>query len=144
MRDIRCNLTSEEQKEAWSEFKQLRNKINNAKKNEEHKYKKNKISESLNNPAATWSTAKSFMNWKTSGTPHQLEVNNVLETKASGIARIMSDFFINKVRNLRDAMEPVPENLEECTNIMNAKDCSLRLQHTTIESVEKLLQCRST
>ena len=42
MRDISCNLTSEEQKEAWSEIKKLRNKINNAKKNEEHKYKINK------------------------------------------------------------------------------------------------------
>ena len=42
MRDLSYNLASEEQREAWSEFKQIRNKINDTKKNEEHKFKKNK------------------------------------------------------------------------------------------------------
>ena len=74
MRDLSNNSTSDEQKLAWDKFKEVRNKINNAKKNEEHKYKKAKIAASLGNPAATWSTAKSFMNWKPSGTPEQLEV----------------------------------------------------------------------
>ena len=140
IRDISCNTVSEEQKEAWAEFKQLRNKINNTKKNEEHIFKKTKISGSLDNPAATWGMAKMFMNWKSNGTPHQLEVDNVLETKASGIAKIMNDFFINKVRAIRDAMVAVPENLEECNNVMEGKECSLTLQHTSIETVEKLLR----
>ena len=74
MRDLSNNSTSDEQKLAWDKFKEVRNKINNAKKNEEHKYEKAKIAASLGNPAATWSTAKSFMNWKPSGTPEQLEV----------------------------------------------------------------------
>ena len=36
------------------------------------------------------------MNWKTSGNPHQLEVNIVLETEDSGIAKILSDSFYQK------------------------------------------------
>ena len=70
MRDIMwTGYVSDEQKEAWSKFKILRNKINNSKKNEEINFKKRKISANLDNPAAIWSTAKSFMNWKSPGTP---------------------------------------------------------------------------
>ena len=140
IRDSNFGPVSEEQREAWKEFKILRNRINNTKKNEEYNFKKSKIEENLSNPAATWSTAKSFMEWRSAGTPSQLEVNNVLETKAHRIARIMNDYFIDKVRKIRDNMAAVPENLTECLRIMLGKGCSLSLQHTSLETVRKLLK----
>ena len=84
---------------------------------------------------ATWSIVKSFMNWKTCGTPDQLEVNNQLVTKAADIAKIMSEYLINKVKTIRHNMVAVPENLNECSNIMKGKSCSLSLQHTTVKTV---------
>ena len=141
MRDISCaGNVSDEQKEAWSQFKILRNKINNLKKNEEIKFKKQKISENLSNPATVWSTAKSFMNWKSPGTPQQLEVNGNLETKASGIASIMNNFFIKKVKRIRENIAPVHENLEDCTKVMIDKRCDLKLQHVSIKTIEKIIQ----
>ena len=144
MRDIRNNIISNDQIEAWAQFKDKRNKINNAKKNEEHNFKKNKVTKSLGNSEATWSTVKSFMNWKSSGTPDQLEVNNKLVTNAAGIANIMGEYFINKVKTIRDKMVAVPENLDECSKIMRNKNCSLSLQHTSVKTVEKLLQSLKT
>ena len=139
-RDISSNHVSEEQQKVWKEFKSLRNKINNTKKNEEHNFKKKKISENLENPSATWSTAKSFMDWKSVGTPHQLEVNNVLETKSSRIATIMNDYFIGKVQTIRNNMVAAQENLTECLRLMVGKRCSLSIQHVSVDAVRKLLK----
>ena len=131
---------SEEQQEAWKEFKKARNKINNKKKQEEIHFKSAKISEDLDSPSKVWSTAKSFMGWKTTGTPSQLEINNSLETKASNIARLMNTFFIDKVLKIRNEMQKVPEKLGECFNIMSGKDCKLDLDHVTVGTVKKLLK----
>ena len=51
--------------EAWSIFKQYRNKINNCKKNEEKLFKYEKMAENLDSAEQTWKTAKLFMDWKT-------------------------------------------------------------------------------
>ena len=68
------DVVSAEQQVAWAEYKKLRNKINNTKKNEENKFKADKISSDLDSPSKVWATAKSFMGWKTTGTPAQLEL----------------------------------------------------------------------
>ena len=140
LRDQNRDMVSEEQQDAWIQFKQLRNKINNKTRNEEHTFIKEKISTSLDSPSATWSTAKTFMDWKSTGTPHQLEVNNVLETKACRIAKLMNEFFIEKVRTIRDSMAAAPENLSQCLKLMVGKSCSLTLNHVTKDTVKKLLK----
>ena len=131
---------SEEQQSAWNEFKKLRNKVNNKKKQEEKKFKSAKISEDLESPSRVWATAKSFMGWKSTGTPSQLEVNNRLETKASNIAKLMNEFFIEKVLQIRNGLREVPERLGECIRIMRGKKCSLDLTHVTVDTVRKLLK----
>ena len=65
------NEASEEEMEAWSQYRKHRNLVTNKKKNDEYKYKKEKVVENLENPASTWSTVKTFMNWKSTGTPSQ-------------------------------------------------------------------------
>ena len=80
------------------------------------------------------------MEWKTTGTPKQLEIENSLVTKAGQIARHMNNFFINKVRNIRSNLTRAAENLTVCENIMEGKECSLSLNHVTVEKVKKLLK----
>ena len=109
---------SPEQVEAWVQYKKFRNKINNRKKNEEHVYKSMKITENLESPSKTWKTAKMFMNWKTTGSPHQLEVNGRLITSSGQIASVMNDFFIDKVRRIRGVMAESVENFTASTRIM--------------------------
>ena len=130
---------SEEQRNVWNEFKKFRNKVNNLKKNEEKNYKSEKVSEDLDSPSKVWRTAKNFMGWKTNGTPHQLEVNGKLVTKASTIAKLMNEFFIEKVQLIRRGLRRVSEKLEECRRIMMGKKCSLKLSHVSVETVRKLL-----
>ena len=128
---------SEEQRSAWKEFKKLRNKINNRKKQDENKYKSSKISEDLDSPNKVWAHAKSFMGWKTTGTPHQIEVDNKLVTKASSIAKLMNEFFIDKVLKIRTVLRKVSEKLEHCKDIMVEKRCSIDAKHVTVDTVKK-------
>ena len=80
------------------------------------------------------------MGRKTTGTPAQLEVNNKLEAKASRIAKIMNNFFIQKVLNIRSGLRKLPEWYEGCKATMEGKTCSLELGHTTVDAVRKLLK----
>ena len=86
---------------ACSTYETYRNKINNRKKYEENDYKKEKIAIDLSDPAKMWRTTKQFMNWKSVGTPSQLEVDNKLVTSAIKIADIMNNFFIDKVKDIK-------------------------------------------
>ena len=134
------NFVSAEQQAAWTDYKRLRNKINNTKKNEENRYKSEKINENLDSPSRVWSTSKSFMGWGSPGTPSQLEVNNKLEGRASKIAEIMNNYFIQKVVRIRSSLRVVPEWYQACRNVMVGKNCSLGLQHVTVAEVKKILK----
>ena len=133
------NEATEEQVAAWNNFKKLRNKVNNKKKQDEKVYKSGKIDEAMESPAKVWSTAKNFMGWKSTGTPNQLEVDNTLITKATTIATIMNNFFIDKVLLIRRGMRRVPEKLGECLKIMREKKCSLTVTPVSVETVRKML-----
>ena len=97
-------LATAEQYQAWGEYKKLRNKINNLKGTEENEFKKKKIEDNIKDTAKVWRFTKMFMNWKSTGSPSQLEENGVLITSARSIAQIMNNFFIDKVRYIRQNM----------------------------------------
>ena len=128
------------QVEAWTQYKIFRNRINNRKKNEEQVYKTEKITENLDSASKTWKTAKMFMDWKTTGTPHQIEVSGRLVTSARQIATFMNEFFIDKVQRIRGAMAPSVHNFSACTRIMSNKHAKLSLKHVSLEQVKKLLK----
>ena len=102
-------------------FKQLRNRINNRKKFEANYYKKEKMRNNLDDPAKMWKTSKEIMQWKSPGSPTQIEVENQLITSSKSIAEQMNLFFIEKVNKLRAAMEDKPHNLSICRKIMAKK-----------------------
>ena len=126
---------------AWAEYRALRNTINNRLKHEEKRFKEEKIRESLGSSAETWKTAKMFMNWNSSaGPPSQLTVGGKLITKAANIASEMNEFFIQKVKLIRDGIGYVPNNLSKCLASMQGKRCSLRLTQVSVGKVNKLLK----
>ena len=131
---------SPEQVEAWVQYKTFRNTVNNRKKVEEKLFKTEKICENLDSATKTWKTAKMFMNWKTTGTPHQIEVGGRLITKAKLIATYMNEFFIEKVQIIRAAMVETLENLSICRKIMKNKNTNLRLNNVSVEKIRKLLK----
>ena len=76
------------------------------------------MSKNLGNPSSMWNTSKQFVNWKSPGSPSQLEVNNELVTSASKIAEYMNNFFIDKVTEIISKRRNVSPNLNHCTTAM--------------------------
>ena len=77
------------------------------------------MAEVADSPDIVWKSAKSFMRWKSKGTPSQLNIANKLVTSAKLIAQSMNEFVINKVRIIREGMESVPFNFNKVNEIMN-------------------------
>ena len=84
--------------------------------------------------------AKSFMNWKSTGSPHQLVVNNVLITKAFEVAITMNTFFYNKVQDIRKNIVTRIWTNEACKKVMQNKDCSLSLQFPSKYEILQILK----
>ena len=95
------NIACPAQIQAWAQYKNFQNTINNRKKVEERNYKSNKMAEVADNPELVWKSAKAFMGWKSTGIPTQLKVGGVLFTSAKKIAELMNEFFLNKVQTIR-------------------------------------------
>ena len=93
------NEATGKEKEVWQEYRKVRNKINNAKKNDEVKYKKERVEENLGNTSGMWKSVKTFMDWKSNGSPSQISKDNVLYTKAGEVAVIMNEFFVEKIES---------------------------------------------
>ena len=134
----------EEQREAWQQFKHYRNKLNNKKKYDERDFKRKKSEEVSTSSEKTWKCTKSFMSWKSLGTPSQLVVGYSLVTKASDIAEYMNDFFITKVKNIRTGMREVAWQNTACKKIMEEKTCKLSMTHVSVGKVRSLLKSLSS
>ena len=131
---------SDDEIEAWEEHRKLRNKVNNAKKNDENKYKKAKVEENVENIASLWGTVKTFMNWKSTGTPSQIVKNNILYKKAKQVAEIMNEFFVDKILKLKSKFGDVPANYEHCHKAMTGKTCKLSMKYVSQKKVLKVLK----
>ena len=131
---------SQLEQQAWSTYKNFRNKINNLKKNEEYRFKKKKIDDSIDNSAKTWKAVKGFMEWKESGTPNQLLLDNKLYRKASEVALLMNEYFVSKVNNLRRKFNPQTLDLTGYRKAMGSKRCSLSLKFVSVQDVEKIIR----
>ena len=138
-----CLAADQTQIYAWKEYIQYRNKINNRKKHEEKLYKTEKITAVADSPDVVWKTAKSFMGWKTQGTPNQLKVDSQLVTSAKKIAQSMNEFFINKVQIIRAGMTAVAFTLTKVHDIMHDKHCEMKLNHVGLPKVKKILKSLS-
>ena len=134
----------EEQREAWQQFKHYRNKLNNKKKYDERDFKRKKSEEVSTSSEKTWKCTKTFMSWKSLGTPSQLVVGYSLVTKASDIAEYMNDFFITKVKNIRTGMREVAWQNTACKKIMEEKTCKLSMTHVSVGKVRSLLKSLSS
>ena len=134
---------SVEQVEIWKQYKVLRNQVNNRIRQEEIKYKKNKMKDCQGDPSRVWCLAKKYMDWRTPGPPTQLEVESdnkvTLHSKAGDIAQIMNTFFISKVQNIIQKLRNLPPNLTGCQQVMKNRDLSISLKFVTVSKVRKLL-----
>ena len=129
-----------DEKEAWNDYRKIRNKINNAKKNDEARYKKEKVDENLDNISGLWGTVKRFMNWKSKGSPSQISKDNVLVTKAKQIAEIMNEFFVDKIQNLKSKFVDASPNYNHCYKAMAGKNCRLSMNYVSMRKILRILK----
>ena len=101
------------------------------------------MAEVSDRPELVWKSAKSFMGWKSNGTPTQLKVGHELVTSAKKIAQHMNEFFLNKVETIRAGMASVRFNLNKVQDIMVGKTCSLHLNRVSLSKVKKTLKSLS-
>ena len=65
--------------------------------------------------------------------PGQLLDNGRLVTSAREVAKIMNEFFISKVKLIRDSITDLPNIFKQCSEIMKEKRCRLHLSHVTVK-----------
>jgi hypothetical protein len=98
------------------------------------------MAEVTDNPDLVWKSAKSFMGWKSQGTPNQLSIGNQLVTSARLIAQAMNEFFINKVQTIRAGMRSVAFNINMVREIMMNKNCKMKLKHVSVLKIKQILK----
>ena len=95
--------------------------------------------QNLDDPARMWKASKEVMEWRSAGSPNQIEVEGKLLTSAQSVAECMNQFFIEKVRTIRSSMTLLAPNFDSCKLTMKDKQTSLDLSFTSVKKVEKVL-----
>ena len=52
----------------------------------------------------------------------------------------MNQYFVDKVRAIRDSLRDFPANLMQCFNTMRNKTCSAELRHVSLKTVSEMLK----
>ena len=86
----------------WSEYKRLRNRATKVQRVEKQNWQKQKLNQSSNNSGKLWSIVKGWLNWSSVTSPTKLFYNGTIVTSPQKMATIMNDFYIEKVRTIRE------------------------------------------
>ena len=121
-------------------LQKLRNRINNQKRTEEHRYKSEKVTRNLDSPEQLWKTIKNIMGWQSNGPPQQIIDQGSIITKPYQIATLMNKYFPEKVCKIRKSLPKTDPNYDVCEKIMSNKNCRLSLEHVTLSKVKKLIK----
>ena len=142
-RDLAQKIAIESNLECdWSTFRRLRNKVNQILKTEKRNWQraKLKLCEDENDSKQIWKNVKSSLNWTTSGAPTQLFHQGRLETRPSGLAECMNNFFITKIENLIENLEPTESDpLSNLRQLMSNRSCIFKLKPIHPDLVKKLI-----
>ena len=123
----------------WKAFKKLRNQINNKLKKEKSEWECRRL-EMCTSTSDTWRTVKNWLGWKSGGPPKQLVINGELKSKPRDLSKCMNEFFVNKVRNLRDNIPACMKNpLGRVQELMSGRNCSFKLKAVHPDEVLKII-----
>ena len=129
----------------WKNYKAIRNKINNRLKNEKKNWQKSKLQSLDNDPSQIWKKVKGWLGWSSGGPPKKLFHNTKEYNKPRDLAKIMNEFFVDKVKNLR---KNLPENpgdpLESVARLMENRKCEFTLEAVHPDCVMKIISKMKT
>ena len=93
----------------------------------------------MEDTAKVWKVTKTFMGWKSTGTPCQIVENDILYKQAKKVAEIMNIFFVQKILNLKSKFSDIPANYEHCVKAMRGKNCKLSMKYISQREILKVL-----
>ena len=114
--------------EDWANFKLIRNSVNSLLRKEKENWQKVKLEEYAEDSRSTWKNLKNWLGWNSGGAPTKLVDNGEMFSKPFKIATIMNDFFVQKVKNLRNNLPDSPgDPLELVRKLMASRSSSFQL-----------------
>ena len=129
-----------ENQDEWNKYKVLRNHINNRLRTEERQWQKLKISDCGKDSSKLWKSIKTILNWNSSGSPSQLFHNGKLVTKSQEVASTQNQFFLDKVKTIRENLPPpVSDPLDKLNTLMAGRTCSFTLSAVHPDTVAKII-----
>ena len=113
----------------WVKFKTLRNAVNSRLKSEKKQWQEDKLNDFGTDTSTVWKNVKNWLGWSKGGPPTKLMENGNLCSKPRDLARIMNEFFICKVNDLRQKLPESPGNpLNLVKTLMENRKCSFNLK----------------
>ena len=93
-------------KDDWDRYKRLRNDLSVVKKREKLAWKQDKLEscEETGDFGKLWKNILGWLNWSSANSPTKLSQNGVMETSPSRMAELQNEFYINKVKSIRQNM----------------------------------------
>ena len=124
----------------WKKYKSLRNSVNTILKVEKKSWQQNKLENFGNDSSTIWKNLKLWLGWSKGGPPTKLIQNGNIVTKPSSLAKIMNEYFVSKVKQLRENLPDVPGNpLNLVKNLMKNRSCSFTFKPSHPDEVLKLI-----
>ena len=143
------NASLSQDPDDWRFYKNLRNTVTARMRLEKTCWEKGRLDHEHNTPTKLWKNIKTWLNWKTAGTPSQLIQNGILINTPEGLATTMNRFFIDKVERLRQSIPASDmDPLHQLRETMSQRSCtfSFRAVHPdeVLEIILKLKNSKST
>ena len=115
--------------EDWEIYKKLRNSITSTLKQEKKEWQEKKLESFGNDSGSVWKNVKTWLGWSSGGSPTRLVQNGSVYNKPKDLSQIMNNYFISKVKNLKDNLPPNPgDPLGLVKRLMMGRKCSMKLK----------------
>ena len=109
-------------------------------RSEKRQWQQDKLQSFGNDSSSIWKNIKNWLGWSKGGPPTKLMENGNLQSKPKVLARIMNEFFISKVKGLREKLPTVCENpLNLIYNIMKNRQCNFKLKAVHPDVILKII-----
>ena len=129
-------------KEDWDRYKRLRNDLSVIKRKEKLAWHQHKLEacEESSDYGKLWKNILGWLNWSTTSSPTKLSHNGMLETSPSRMAELQNQYYINKVRTIRQNMPAQRRDpLETLRQRMHGRSQPFSPAPVSPDQVEKII-----
>ena len=129
-------------KDDWDRYKRLRNDLSVVKKREKLAWKQNKLEscEESGDYGKLWKNILGWLNWSSARSPTKLSQNGVMETSPSRMAELQNEFYINKVKSIRQNMPAQKKDpLDTLRKKMQGRTQTFTPAPVTPDQIEKII-----